>query len=445
MKLARSFLVALSLATALVALPARATFHTFVINEIFSNADGSIQYVVLHESLGMNGQSTLTGHALTAVQGMGMPNNYAFPIDLPGGSCDSYYGCMPANTANKFVLIATTGFAALHIVTPDYIIPNGFLPLTNGTINYAGVDQVSYASLPTDGVTAISRAGMAMPNLATNFAGATGSVSAAAAAVNYQGLWWASPAASESGWGINFAHQADTIFASWFTYDAGGKGLWLVMTAPKTAPNTYAGTLYSTTGPAFNAVPFNPAGVVPTAVGNGTITFTDANDGSFAYTVNGIKQVKADHPRGVRHSAHLRYGHRQPRCRDQLHRSVVGRPGRLGIRLGHQPQPRRHHHLRHLVHLRAQRHADVAGGHRAADRARRVRRHALSDHGAGVQCGAVQSDQRGGHRGGHCDLHLQRRQQRHLRLHRQRRLANEGHHPRDLRGHRDRVSVVSES
>ena len=110
---------------------------------------------------------------------------------------------------------------------------------------------------------------------------------------NYQGLWWASPAASESGWGINFAHQADTIFASWFTYDATGKGLWLVMTAPKTAPNTYAGTLYSTTGPAFNAVPFNPASVVPTAVGNGTITFTDANDGSFNYTVNGINQVKA--------------------------------------------------------------------------------------------------------------------------------------------------------
>jgi pseudomonalisin len=109
---------------------------------------------------------------------------------------------------------------------------------------------------------------------------------------NYQGLWWAAPAGSESGWGINFAHQADIIFASWFTYDAGGKGLWLVMTAPKTAPNTYAGTLYSTTGPAFNAVPFNPAAVVATAVGNGTLTFTDSNDGSFAYTVNGISQMK---------------------------------------------------------------------------------------------------------------------------------------------------------
>ena len=40
---------------------------------------------------------------------------------------------------------------------------------------------------------------------------------------NYQGLWWASPANSESGWGINFAHQGDTIFATWFTYDTAGQ------------------------------------------------------------------------------------------------------------------------------------------------------------------------------------------------------------------------------
>ena len=40
---------------------------------------------------------------------------------------------------------------------------------------------------------------------------------------NYQGLWWNAPAASESGWGINFAHQGDVIFATWFTYDLTGK------------------------------------------------------------------------------------------------------------------------------------------------------------------------------------------------------------------------------
>ena len=34
--------------------------------------------------------------------------------------------------------------------------------------------------------------------------------------INVQGLWWAAPAGAESGWGINFAHQGDIIFASWF-------------------------------------------------------------------------------------------------------------------------------------------------------------------------------------------------------------------------------------
>jgi hypothetical protein len=110
--------------------------------------------------------------------------------------------------------------------------------------------------------------------------------------INVQGLWWGAPAGSASGWGINFAHQGNTIFASWFTYDLTGKGMWVVMTAPKSAPNTYSGTLYTTTGPPFNAVPFDPSKVVAKAVGNGTLTFSDANNGSFAYTLNGVAQVK---------------------------------------------------------------------------------------------------------------------------------------------------------
>ncbi len=111
--------------------------------------------------------------------------------------------------------------------------------------------------------------------------------------VAYQGLWWNSPAASESGWGINFAHQGDTIFATWFTYDTTGKAWWLSMTAAKVAWNSYTGTLYETRGPAFNAIPFNPALVTRTAVGTGTLSFADSNNASFAYTVNGVSQTKA--------------------------------------------------------------------------------------------------------------------------------------------------------
>jgi hypothetical protein len=118
------------------------------------------------------------------------------------------------------------------------------------------------------------------------------------ASVNYQGLWWSAPAGVESGWGINFAHQGDTIFASWFTYDLAGNGMWLVMSATKTANGVYTGTLYQLTGgPAFDAIPFpplgSPGGAVGTAVGTGTLAFADANSGTFAYTVNSITQTKA--------------------------------------------------------------------------------------------------------------------------------------------------------
>lgn len=110
---------------------------------------------------------------------------------------------------------------------------------------------------------------------------------------NYGGLWWNAPAGSESGWGMNFAQQGSIIFATWFTYDLSGKGWWLSMTAPATGPNTFAGTLYQTSGSAFDAVPFDPSLVVRTAVGTATLSFTDANNGTFAYTVNGISQAKA--------------------------------------------------------------------------------------------------------------------------------------------------------
>ncbi len=111
-------------------------------------------------------------------------------------------------------------------------------------------------------------------------------------AYNYQDLWWAAPAGAESGWGINFAHQGDIIFATWFTYDVDRSPMWLVVTAPKTAPGVYSGTLYRTAGPPFNAVPFDPAEIVGSEVGTATLTFADGNNASFAYTVNGVSQTK---------------------------------------------------------------------------------------------------------------------------------------------------------
>ncbi|MDH5264190.1 MAG: CotH kinase family protein [Betaproteobacteria bacterium] len=109
---------------------------------------------------------------------------------------------------------------------------------------------------------------------------------------NYQGLWWNSPAESESGWGINLAHQGDVIFATWFTYDAAGDGWWLAMTASRTAEGTYGGTLIETAGPAFSAMPFDPSKVIRYGMGTGTLAFRDPDNGTFSYAVGGVQQSK---------------------------------------------------------------------------------------------------------------------------------------------------------
>ena len=85
----------------------------------------------------------------------------------------------------------------------------------------------------------------------------------AAAPRNYTGVWWKAPAESESGWGINFAHQGDIIFATWFTYGADGKPVWFLILAFKTAANVYAGDVSTDTGPRFDSVPFLPRTEMP--------------------------------------------------------------------------------------------------------------------------------------------------------------------------------------
>lgn len=163
--------VALGFLTLASGIPsASASFHLWVIDEVYSNASGSVQFIELATSAG--GEQFLSGHVIT-VKSQGDPmymqsvtNSFTFPNDLPG------------DTTNHHFLIATQGFANLNVVKPDYVVPNGFLLLPAATINYASVNSVVYASLPTDGVHSIDANGNVMVNSPTNFAGQTGSVPA---------------------------------------------------------------------------------------------------------------------------------------------------------------------------------------------------------------------------------------------------------------------------
>ena len=130
---------------------ASANFHTWEIAELYSNADGTIQFVQLRETLGAAGEHLLAGRALTVTRAGGVAKSYVFPNDLPS-----------PNTANRYVLIATQGYVdagatygEFRSAMPDYVMPNQFLPTDGGTINYAGVDSVSFGPLPVDGSLAL--------------------------------------------------------------------------------------------------------------------------------------------------------------------------------------------------------------------------------------------------------------------------------------------------
>src|SRR5437762_13589327 len=79
-----------ALATALVASVASAEFHTYVIEQLFSNASGTVQFLVMHESQGMSAEYFWAGHQITNRQGSQV-NEYTFPNNLPD-SMHMYFG-----------------------------------------------------------------------------------------------------------------------------------------------------------------------------------------------------------------------------------------------------------------------------------------------------------------------------------------------------------------
>jgi hypothetical protein len=108
---------------------------------------------------------------------------------------------------------------------------------------------------------------------------------------DYTDLWW-NPA--ESGWGLNLVqHPSRSIFAVWYTYGADGKRTWYHMPGGSwISANTYTGTIYATSAAPANGA-FDPAAVVRTPVGAGTLTFSDASNGTWSFSINGSSGTKA--------------------------------------------------------------------------------------------------------------------------------------------------------
>jgi len=165
----RRLLSSLTLAACLAIAPtaAHANFHLWQIEEVFSNASGSIQYIEL--STTSSGQQVLAAHTITATVGL-TTKTFTFP------------GNSGTPTTNKHLLIATPGFASIPgAVAPDFTLPCGglFDPAgTTITINFGeGADTLTITTpaIPTNGTQSLVNGAVATSS-PQNFAGTIGTL-----------------------------------------------------------------------------------------------------------------------------------------------------------------------------------------------------------------------------------------------------------------------------
>lgn len=163
----RSAIATLGLLT-VSSLPAIAGAHTWDVNEVFSNADGTIQFVELREANGTPNEVNVGGQPLRS--------NLRPTYTIPGGA-------RVPPTSNKFLLFATAACATLPgMPTPDYIFPAGMTPyffVSGDSVRYGPpYDTFTFGPVPTNGTQSVNKIGGVQVNSPTNYAGATGSVNA---------------------------------------------------------------------------------------------------------------------------------------------------------------------------------------------------------------------------------------------------------------------------
>src|SRR5262245_48502132 len=107
-------------ATLGISLPARGAFHLWHVKEVFTSADGNVQFIEMFDSFAF--ETAVSGFNLTA-NSDGNIKTFKFP------------GNLPLNTPGS-LLIATTGFGSLSGgVTPDFTFDQSALPFTGPFFN----------------------------------------------------------------------------------------------------------------------------------------------------------------------------------------------------------------------------------------------------------------------------------------------------------------------
>ena len=154
----------------LLASASHAGIHTWDVREVFSNADGTVQFIELLD-LGTGGTETGIGNSSASSSATGESFSWA-------------NGPLTPPTNGRSYLIATAGFAALPgAPVPDVLIPAVNVPFFDpaGDTVCAGPDCFTFASAPTDGIDSLDEVAGVGVNTPTNYAGDSGTVDASGA------------------------------------------------------------------------------------------------------------------------------------------------------------------------------------------------------------------------------------------------------------------------
>lgn len=164
--------------------PARAAFHLWNLQELYSNSSGTLQFIEMYTNF--SSQQFVGGQQINVNNiGMTLMNSLTLPSHLPGDS------------AMKHFLIGTAGIQAAGGPAPDFIMPDGFLFTAGGSISFFGANSGAYSALPTDGtMSRIWGGGNNAVNSPTNFGGQSSPVvvpeptSLILAPLAFGGLYW---------------------------------------------------------------------------------------------------------------------------------------------------------------------------------------------------------------------------------------------------------------
>jgi hypothetical protein len=123
------------------------------------------------------------------------------------------------------------------------------------------------------------------------FAFALAAALPARAATDYTDIWW-SQGGGESGWGINLAQNASTIFATFYVYSMAGAPVWYTALLTRTVGETFTGPVYATSGAAWFGAPVWVPPSATAAVGSAAFAGLTPYRGTLTYTIDSVPVSK---------------------------------------------------------------------------------------------------------------------------------------------------------